>query len=63
MAKTNDVKLLPSTVVEKLEEAGITRNSLIFFQNDRWVYQVKDTPINVSRCYQEIDTLGPFGEC
>jgi len=60
----SDINLLPFTIVQKLEEAGIPQDSLIFYRNDRWVYQIGPVivPDNQSR-YQSIDSLGPFGEC
>ena len=63
LPETGEVHSLPSTVVQKLEEAGIPQDSLIFYKNSRWVYQ-KGQPLlnnNQFRC-QPIDSLGPFGK-
>lgn len=58
----NDINVLPFTVVQKLEEAGIPQDSLIFFKNDRWIYQRGHVNINQAQVrYQTIDSLGPFG--
>jgi hypothetical protein len=58
----NETNALPWTVVQKLEEAGILQDSLIFYQNDRWVYQKGQTisKNNQLQC-QRIHSLGPFG--
>ncbi len=63
LTEMSDINLLPFTIVQKLEEAGIPQDSLIFYQNNRWVYQIGQAfvPDNQSR-YQSIDSLGPFGE-
>jgi len=59
----SNINLLPFTVVQKLQEAGIPRDSLIFYQNNRWVYQVRHAEFNNNQLrYQTIDSLGPFGE-
>jgi hypothetical protein len=59
----SDINLLPMTVVQKLEEAGIPQDSLIFYHNDRWVFKIGQeiSDNNQSRC-QPLDSLGPFGE-
>ncbi|CAF0970743.1 unnamed protein product [Rotaria magnacalcarata] len=56
------INLLPLSVVQKLEEAGIPQDSTIFYQNDRWVYVVGQF-IHSNKKYhcQELDSLGPFG--
>ncbi|CAF4860591.1 unnamed protein product, partial [Rotaria sp. Silwood1] len=57
----SDVNLLPLTVVQKLEEIGIPQDSLIFYQDGRWVYQVGQVISNNNRFHcQPIDSLGPF---
>jgi hypothetical protein len=59
----SDINLLPMTVVQKLEEAGIPQDSLIFYHNGRWVFKIGQeiSDNNKSRC-QPLDSLGPFGE-
>jgi hypothetical protein len=57
------INLLPFTVVQKLSEAGIPQDSVIFYRNDRWVYQVGQLMPNTDQlCCQPIDSLGPFGK-
>ncbi|CAF3432889.1 unnamed protein product [Rotaria sp. Silwood1] len=57
----SDVNLLPLTVVQKLVEIGIPQDSLIFYQDGRWVYQVGQVISNNNRFHcQPIDSLGPF---
>ncbi len=59
----NNIHILPLTVAQKLEEIGIPQDSVIFYQNNRWVYQVgHQIPDDNRLCYQPIDSLGPFGE-
>ena len=59
----SNINLLPSTVVEKLEEAGIPQDSLIFCRNNRWIYQVgQSVPARDELHFQPIDSLGPFGK-
>ena len=58
----SEIKPLPSTIVEKLEEAGISRESEIFYHQHQWVYQKKLTVMtDFSHCGHPIDELGPFG--
>jgi hypothetical protein len=63
MPEIGEVNVLPSTVVQKLEEAGIPQDSLIFYQSNRWVYQIGQ-PLSTSNSFhcQPIDSLGPFGK-
>ncbi|CAM4888281.1 unnamed protein product [Rotaria socialis] len=57
----DDINLLPLSVVQKLEEAGIPQDSTIFYQNDRWVYLVRQLIHNNKKYHcQELDSLGPF---
>ncbi|CAF0767150.1 unnamed protein product [Rotaria sordida] len=60
--QTIDTNLLPLAVVQKLEEVGIPQDSLIFYQNNCWVYQVRqDISKLIEKCHlQSIDSLGPF---
>ncbi|CAF2648673.1 unnamed protein product [Rotaria sp. Silwood2] len=59
----SDINFLPLTVVQKLEDAGIPQDSLIFYQDHRWVYQVgQEISDNNKFHYQPMDSLGPFGE-
>jgi hypothetical protein len=54
--------VLPVTLAQKLEDAGIPQDSLIFYQDNRWVYQVGHASFNSGSIqYQSIDSLGPFG--
>lgn len=57
------INSLPAAIVKELEKAGIPIDSLIFYQNDGWVYQRGST---VSRGDQlessPIASLGPFGK-
>jgi hypothetical protein len=49
--------------VQKLEEVGIPQDSLIFYQNNRWVYQAGQVRFDNNQIsYQSIDSLGPFGK-
>ena len=59
MAETN---ILPLSIVQKIEEIGISQDSVIFCQNNRWVYRTgqpiaENKPLNI----QPLDSLGPFG--
>ncbi|UJR28628.1 hypothetical protein I4U23_009861 [Adineta vaga] len=57
----NSINLLPMGVAQKLEESRIPRGSVIFYQNDRWVFQLGSTIHNDHLLYaQPFDTLGPF---
>jgi hypothetical protein len=58
-----EINVLPLTVVQKLEEAEIPQDSLIFYQNNRWVYQIGQ-PLSPSKSFhcQRIESLGPFGK-
>ncbi len=40
LTQMSDINVLPFTIVQKLEETGIPQDSLIFYQNNRWVYQI-----------------------
>jgi hypothetical protein len=63
MPETGEINLLPLTVARKLEEAGIPQDSLIFYQNNRWVYQIgQPLPTSKSLPCRPIDSLGPFGK-
>lgn len=62
LTQIDDINLLPLSVVQKLEEAGIPQDSLIFYQNDSWVYQIGlKIPDNKEFHRQQLDSLGPFG--
>ena len=59
MAETN---VLPLSIVEKIKEIGISQDSVIFSQNNRWMYRVgqpkaDNKPLNI----QPLESLGPFG--
>ncbi len=57
------INLLPIVVVQELEKAGIPQDSLIFYHNNRWVYQIRLSSSNDNQLqYQPIDSLGPFGK-
>ena len=58
-----DTHLLPMAVVQKLVEVGIPQDSVIFYQNDRWVFQVGQVISNNNQLNcPPFDSLGPFGK-
>lgn len=62
-ARMSDINLLPLAVVRELENAGISKDNLIFHQNGRWVYQRELTFSNDNLLPSSpIDSLGPFGK-
>jgi hypothetical protein len=57
------INFLPIAVIQELERAAIPQDSLIFYQNNRWLYQTGLTSSgNNQFSYHPIDSLGPFGE-
>ena len=58
-----EIKPLPREIVEKLEEAGISRENEIFYHQHQWVYQKKLASMtDFPHCGHPIDELGPFGK-
>ena len=59
----SNINSLPMTVVEELKKAGISEDSFIFYQNNRWVYQRGLTLSGENQLQSSpIDSLGPFGK-
>ena len=63
IARMSDINSLPFAVVKELEKAGISEDSLIFYENGRWIYRRGLTVSNENQLPSSpIDSLGPFGK-